>query len=477
LKTLYDFQETARVKVNSSLNSGRNPVLCMPTGTGKTFTACNIILDRINMKERVFILTPQIEIFEQWLVALAEIGIDFGIINEGTVLGQNKLVYVCMPLTLANILSKLPAPFFPHTIISDENHHSMCETWQNIYNFYPNAKRLGLTATPKRTDGKPLTPTYDEIIEVITFKDAIQREFLSDYLLVVPEEYKMNIPIRNGDYDVQDQARLLGETRIIGNAIEWYSKIFSGLPCLVACATFEHANQMTAAFCEAGWSFEHIHSGLATAERKRMLRELRTGKINGLCTVGIGIEGMDIPGLFGLIWLRLTLSVTIFLQFIGRALRKSADKKYGIILDLVGNVFIHGLPDRERNWTLDGKQAQEGEAYDAPKMKICPQCSVLNAEQNHVCHICGYDFINGGLTAGNARKIPAMVDGELVLLDESNLSERKEEIKAALNKQREIKAEKEKPPVELSRVEKMRLLKTGLERKNGLFADAVRERL
>ena len=133
-----------------------------------------------------------------------------------------------MPLTLANILSKLPARFFPHTIISDENHHSMCETWQNIYNFYPNAKRLGLTATPKRTDGKALTPTYDEIIEVITFKNAIQREFLSDYLLVVPEEYKMNIPIRNGDYDVQDQARLLGETRIIGNAIEWYSKIFEG---------------------------------------------------------------------------------------------------------------------------------------------------------------------------------------------------------------------------------------------------------
>jgi superfamily II DNA or RNA helicase len=429
------------------------------------------------MKERVFILTPQIEIFEQWLIALAELGIDFGIINDGIVLGQNKFVYVCMPLTLANILSKIPARFFPHLIISDECHHSSCDTWQNIYTFYPNARRLGLTATPKRTDGKPLTPTYDEIIEVITFKDAIQRGFLSEYLLVVPEEYKMNIPIRNGDYDVNEQAQLLGESKIIGNAIEWYSKIFAGLPCLVACATFEHAKQMTDAFCEAGWSFEHIHSGLASAGRKRMLRELRAGKINGLCTVGIGIEGMDIPGLFGLIWLRRTLSVTIFLQFIGRALRKSIDKKYGIILDLVGNVFIHGLPDRERKWTLEGTNDKQGEAYDTPKMKICPQCKVLNSEQNAKCHICGYDFINGELTAGNARKIPAMVDGELVLLDESNLSERKEEIKAALDKQREYKAEKEKPPIELSRVEKMKLLKTGLERKNGLFADAVRNRL
>ena len=116
-----------------------------------------------------------------------------------------------------------------------------------------------------------------------------------------------------------------------------------------------------------------------------LTKKVREGKLNGICTVGIGIEGMDIPGLYGLIWLRRTMSVTIYLQFIGRILRPMEGKEYGIILDPVGNVFIHGFPDADRRWTLDGSS---GESTD-PKPVICPWCGTLNDADSVTCSVCG----------------------------------------------------------------------------------------
>ena len=101
----------------------------------------------------------------------------------------------------------------------------------------------------------------------------------------------------------------------------------------------------------------------------------------------------------------------------------------------------------------------------------------MNSEQNSKCHICGYDFVNGELSAGKKRGFPAMEDGRVVLLDDGDLAQRKAEIQEALKKQREIKnikEEKEKQLTELNRLDKIRLLKTGFENKSGLFADAVR---
>ena len=223
--------------------------------------------------------------------------------------------------------------------------HAAASTWQQVYDFFPNSSRIGLTATPQRTDGKPLIPTYSDIVSTITMSEAIEQNFLAKPLTVVPQVYLDKVAIKNGDYDPEEQAAALGKPQIIGNVIENYSMVFGGLPVLVACSTFDHAADMTTKFNEAGWRFEHIHSGLSSDERKRMIREIKEHKINGLCTVGIGIEGMDIPGLYGLLWLRRTLSLTIYLQFIGRILRMFKGKEYGIILDFVGNLFIHGYPE------------------------------------------------------------------------------------------------------------------------------------
>jgi len=474
---LRPYQTDARQQINRLLNAGRNPVYVAPTGTGKTKTAISIIVDRVNIGQRVFILTPSEEIHLQFRTIFAENNIDAGYINSDGVQGRSKKVYVCMPMSLNNILSLLPEKFKPDVIITDECHHSLANTWLNIYDYYKDAQRLGLSATPQRLDGKGLDNVYSDIVQTIDMQEAITAGYLAQPLVIVPEQYKMKIRINNGDYDVSEQAELLGKVQIIGDVIRQYSNIFAGLPVMVACSTSEHADIMTKAFRDAGWKFEHIHSGLNYHERKRMIREIRTRKLNGLCSVGIGVEGLDLPGLYGLIWLRRTLSVTIYLQFIGRVLRPFPGKKYGIIIDPVGNTFIHGRPEMHREWKLTGRDEEQNTESSAPKMKICPVCSVMNAETNIICHICGYDFASDNMANIKKRKLPVMVDGRLVILDADKLAERKEEIQAGLREQKnKMDAEPERTP-EVTRLEKVRILKNGLEQKSGMFAEAIKNYL
>ena len=99
MKHPHPFQITAQQQINAALNASRNPIYCAPTGTGKTFTAIQVIMDRIHLKEIIFVLTPQEEIFDQWVIAATEAGIQYGTISDGGIMGRNKQLYIYMPLT------------------------------------------------------------------------------------------------------------------------------------------------------------------------------------------------------------------------------------------------------------------------------------------------------------------------------------------------------------------------------------------
>ena len=470
--SLRQFQIEAQIKINQLLNAGRHPVYVAPTGTGKTITAIHIIEDRLKLKQKIFVLTPQDEIFQQWLSQLSRHGIDYGYINQDGVVGKNKMIYVCMPLSLNNILSKLPERFKPDIIITDECHHVTATTWDNIHAYYSSALRMGLTATLQRLDGQGFEHIYTDIVQTITMQQAIDCGYLAKPLLLVPEIYKLNVRMQNGDFDTVEQAKQLGEAKIIGDVIQKYNTIFCGAPVIVACATYDHAKNMTDKSNSAGWHFEHIHSSLRMSDRKRIIRMVRQKKINGICTVGIGIEGMDIPGLYGLIFLRRTMSLTIYLQFVGRVLRPDKNKKYGIIVDSVGNSFIHGRPEIDRKWSLGNKKDDDNDEMASPTMKLCPICSVMNAQTNRFCHICGYDFFDEIMQTQKKRKLPAIVDGELVLLDDDLLDIRNKKQNVEMIEDNNIH-----DAGALTKKEKMKILKNGLEYNNNFFDRAKKNYL
>lgn len=426
--TLRPYQRNANYQLHTLINAGRHPILANPTGTGKTKTAIALIGERIAMGRRVWVLTPQTEIFSQWLIDAHQNSLNPGTINDKGIQGRDRRLYIVMPLSAVNLLHQIPERLWPDEIITDECHHSAATTWQSIYDFFPRAIRIGLTATPRRTDRRPLSPIYTDIIQTITQRESIDQGYLARPLCIVPKDYHARLDVPGVDIDTPEglarQAAALGETQIIGDVLGNYAYVFAGLPVLVACSTYPHAEQMTAAFNQSGWKWAHIHSNLPDRERARMLRDIRTGKLNGLCTVGIGIEGMDIPGLYGLIWLRRTMSLTIYLQFIGRVLRPLKGKKYGVILDPVGNLFIHGFPDMPHEWSLDGVDPIEPNP-DIPTMISCPWCGTYNATSNLVCHFCNRPLVGDEAEEArkdNARHLPAMVDGELIAVTSDGMA-------------------------------------------------------
>lgn len=482
---LRPYQTTARYALNTLINARRHPVFVSPTGTGKTETAVQTIADRISLGYRSFVLTPAYEIFNQWLSAFSRAGISAGTITDKGVRGRGRSVYVCMPLSLVNLLPYLPEKFAPDEIWTDEAHHSQASSWQAIYNHYENASRIGLTATPYRMDNKPLGDYYTDIVQTITMKEAIAGGYLAEPLIIAPREYAERIKIPDTDsaeISAEEQAEILGRAQIIGDVIGQYSETFAGLPVIVACCTHRHAEETTEQFRAAGWQWAHIHSGLSQYEREKIIKDIKSRKLNGVCTVGIGIEGMDIPGLYGLIWLRRTLSLTVYLQFTGRVLRPLQGKKYGIIIDAVGNTFLHGRPEMDRAWSLTTDYIPPIEGM-APTMKICPVCGVMNNVGNECCHICGCNIAEerAAIGADGGRGYPAVVDGELVILDGKQREERRVEVESVVRagqaerERQEREQARRAETIPLSRQQKINILKHGLTGKRGTLFEGVKE--
>lgn len=422
---LRPYQEKARYKINRLLNSGRHPLLVKPTGTGKTITGTAIIQDRISLKNRLLVLVPQLEIFDQWLTECSTARLNPGYINDEGVRGRGRSVYICMVQSLDNILNSLPEKFCQSIseIVIDECHHSGATTWQNIYTHLSHCRRFGLTATPYRMDNHPLAPYFTDMVEPIKMSQAIKNKSLCKPIIIIPEEYQNVVP-ENNDFNPNDQREYIKEKKIIGDMIKAYKDVFNGLPVIIPCTTTEHAQNVTQLYRDAGWIVEHIHSKMSKYERQGVIRRVKEGKINILVTVGVGVEGMDIPGLYGIIWMRYTESLTVYMQFNGRAMRPAPGKKHFVMIDPVGNSVIHGRCDLDRKWSLETDYMPGQDLSDAPGMQLCPVCSVMNSSVNEYCHICGYSFVDGTLDGMEVdkkkRKLPSMIDGNLVYLDEDD---------------------------------------------------------
>jgi superfamily II DNA or RNA helicase len=476
MKTLYEEQEEARYIGNGYLNKKISSVFVSPCGTGKTVTASAIIVDRVNLGKRVFILVPQVEILNQWIEELTVWGLNPGYCNDEGFRGKNRSVYVCMYQSLVGKLSYLPESIYPDEIIVDETQHILCPSIIDICTFFESATRLGLTATLYHNSGQTFRTWYTEYFQTITKAQAIKKGYITEPILIEPENYLKNadIPILGEDYDPEKQAALLGETRIYGNFLEDYDRLFAGRPVIIPCATFEQAKTIKELFCSSGWNFEHVHSDrMSKHERNRILKGIADQKINGLCTVGIGVEGLSIKGLWGVMWACRTMSPIRWTQFNGRGERLYPGKDYCIDLDYVGNAIIHGHPSDERKWNLDGEELDD-EEDKVPFIKCC-SCGTYNNPENTECHWCGVNFSDKPDSAGQGRRLPAIIDGKLVAITTDG--QRTEILTRSEEKKAEIKREIEEREARKNNAEPITAVDKRKKMTKGLFASSSRREL
>lgn len=270
-------------------------------------------------------------------------------------------------------------------------HHLKSKSYMKILEKWENAKLVGMTATPQRPDGKGLDDIFDIMILGPSMRALIDAGSLSDYDYYAPENVDMNgVHKVAGDYNKKESQEKVDKTVITGNAIEHYRRYADHKPAICCCINIAHSEHVAQEFRNAGYKALAVNSKMSILEVKRAINGLRDGSVEILTQCDMLGEGVDIKGAEVLIGLRPTQSLTIYMQAVGRVLRAAPGKEKAIILDHVGNWERFGLPDENREWSLQGKSKKEkGQSHT----KRCPECLRVVSSSTRICPHCGYQWV------------------------------------------------------------------------------------
>ena len=389
---LRPYQQKAVDDLRAAFAAGKKaPLLVMPTGSGKTYTYSAISEGAAKRGNRILILEHRRELIRQCSCSLGALGVRHRIIAPASkiadirrvhverlgwpMVDQQAHVAVASVQTLIRRLDWLDE-FDPDLIIIDEGDLAMAGSWVTIIERASRARRLGVTASPCRTDGRGMDEVYDEIvlgpspIELIDLGALCRPRVFAPPLTVDLS----SVGHKGGDIDPAAAALLLDKPSVTGDAVEHYRKLAPGRPAIVFCASVRHAEHVAADFCAAGYRFMVVTGDMEDDDRDDRIYGLASGKYHGIVTVDVVSRGTDIPVAEVAIMLRPTESLALYLQQAGRVLRPADGKEYGLILDHAGNVARHGLPHADREWTLEGRKRGSRAATEKEQTIRIIQC-------------------------------------------------------------------------------------------------------
>jgi DNA repair protein RadD len=409
--SLRDYQDLDVVRIRTLFAQGYKR-LCYQgaTGSGKTVMFVFIARAAVARGRRVIVLVHRVELIDQTCEALAAAGVQFGAIAAGYAEDPDAAVQVAMAQTLVNRLDRLRDI---HFLIVDECHHVAATTWCTILAaLAPDTAVLGVSATPQRLDGRGLNEAFEHLVIGPSVKDLIAAGWLAPFVVYAPERMVNLKGLRTvaGDYAVGDLARRMSGI-VISDAITEYHKRLAGKRAIAFCTTIEHSREVARQFRAAGIHAEHLDGDCPRNERRTILARLQTGATAIVTNCNLIGEGLDVPALDGVILLRPTKSLAVFLQQVGRALRPAPGKHRAVILDHSGNALQHGLPDLEHTWSLEGRPKTKGPAL----VRRCPECGALIPISGRTCPECAAE-----LTPAVKVRMPA----PLIELDPATAHER-----------------------------------------------------
>lgn len=381
------------------------------TGIGKTVLALAMIRGAIDRGKRVLFLCHRRELVRQSSRSFWKSNVPHGMVMAGKTMSAT-LANVGVINTVVNRIDRMQAP---DLIIVDESHRSVSPSYQAVFDAWPDAHVVGLTATPERTDGKGLGQIYSDIVEANSMRWYIDAGLLSDYEIIAPASSVdlTTVETRAGDYAQEQLAAAVDKPTITGDAVAAYRQYANGKRCMVFCVTIDHSKHVCDHYNANGIRAEHIDGSHSDTERDAILKRFRAGETLIVCSVQLAIEGLDVPAIEVVQFLRPTQSLIVYLQAIGRGLRVEPGKKRLIILDQVANWQRHGLPDDARQWSLAGRvKKKRGEKNETPvSVKQCAQCYAVFRIGPATCPSCGAAVPGGG------RDAPEVVDAPLVRID------------------------------------------------------------
>ena len=242
---------------------------------------------------------------------------------------------------------KFSADYFDYIVI-DESHHASAASYLGIIDYFKPKILLGLTATPERMDGENILDYFNNrIASEIRLVDAINRKLLSPfhYFGVTDSEDLSHLKWSRGGYDINELENVYTKSKqrvqLVLDSMNRYLKDMETFKAVGFCVSIHHANFMASAFNKAGIPAVALHSETDQDERNKAKSKLQKGEINCIFTVDLFNEGVDIPDIDTVLFLRPTQSLTVFVQQLGRGLRLSEDKEALTVLDFVGQAHAN----------------------------------------------------------------------------------------------------------------------------------------
>ena len=410
---LRDYQLSMYQALCKAWKRHRSVMVQMPTGTGKTVLLAEVIRQQINTPpltpplkgvgsaygQGVLIVAHRRELLEQIRETVESFGIDMEkdhVVVESIQKLARAEANSCVP-SVASDQRSSASLFTLHfsLIVVDEAHHALARTYRVLWERWPEAKFLGLTATPCRLSGEPFTDLFDVLLQSHPIQEFIDRGWLSDfeYVSASPNSEAMQ-RIRSlgkrgsdGDYQTKELVTVMDVPESIEHLFKTYQHFAGGRKGIVYAINRDHARHIAAYYQARGVRCAVIDSKTPAEERKRMIEEYKApeapptvpegaskaplsgGALSVLINVDIFSEGFDCPEVEFIQLARPTLSLSKYLQQVGRGMRVSDGKPHVLILDNVGLYQTFGLPTEERDWRqtfygmASGKSLANGSRY------------------------------------------------------------------------------------------------------------------
>ncbi len=439
---LRSFQLNDKHRIYQSWQSGNNFVLyILPTGGGKTVVLSSIIAD--NTTQHQVIIAHRQELIGQISLSLAAIGIEHNILTSNNLIKEFSTLQIesfersyinpYSTTTIAGVdtllrrLDKVDYQQWAKKIkmwIIDEAHHVLKKNkWGKVLQSFPNANGLGVTATPTRQDKYGLGSTNDGLFNTMligpSLVDLTDMGFLTPYRIFCPPSNldlsKVNLT-NSGDFIKAQLAKAIEQSTITGDAIKHYLRYADGRRGLTFCANVKSAKIATKKYNSAGIPAMLVTAKTPIRDRVNASKRLKSGNLLQLVNVDVFGEGYDLPSVGCISFLRPTASLNLYMQQFGRGLRIAKNKKNAIILDHVGNVIRHGLPDMFRQWSLESKRKKTSPDL-LLGITICMECFSPYDSQLSECPYCG------AAKTRNARPTIRQIQGDLTELHIDSIKE------------------------------------------------------
>jgi len=443
---LRPYQAADKAKIYDAWNSGANNVMLVEaTGAGKTVIFSEIIKEHSGASCAI---AHRQELVTQISLALARDGVRHKII------GPKKVVRLVVNTHMIELGVSYYDPSSPVAVagvdtlvrrydelkhwldsvtlwVQDECHHVLKENkWGTAAKMFPNAKGLGVTATPRRADGKGLgrhaDGLFDTMVEGPSMRELINAGYLTDYRIFAPPSDLdlTDVSIsKDGDYNKIKLKNAVRKSHVVGDVVAHYLRIAPGKLGITFATDVETATDIAQRFNDAGVPAAVVSAKTPDAERISILRRFKNRELLQLVNVDIFGEGFDLSSIMVVSFARPTESYALFVQQFGRSLRIMDGKINAIIIDHVGNVMRHGLPDARQSWTLDRRDKRgKSQPTDVIPIRTCLECFSAYERTYHKCPYCGAIPVPAG------RSRPEQVDGDLTELDVATLAAMRGEV-------------------------------------------------